>query len=161
MKKRRSSYLMAASRLLLISADGFPTRSKPVKIVHFPQQSNIEATLSVLSIIKGHLQYNQCIHINVNILSQIYCNIVHTPFSMQCGSRWLKGIAKEFSVPIIEYPPGGSSKKCSHVNFLLYVFWVILLSCYNCCSDTTMVTWCHNSTIWRHNSSSMAIINRK
>ncbi len=23
---------------------------------------------------------------------------------------------------------------------------------YKCCSDATMVTWCHNSTIWHHNS---------
>ncbi len=27
------------------------------------------------------------------------------------------------------------------------------------CSDATMVTWCQNSTIWCHNSSSMATIN--
>ncbi len=36
-------------------------------------------------------------------------------------------ISYEFSVPQIEYPLGGSSKKCSHVYFLLQVFWVILL----------------------------------
>ncbi len=36
---------------------------------------------------------------------------------------------KQFSVPQIEYPLGGSSKKCSHVYFLLQDFWVILLFC--------------------------------
>ncbi len=35
----------------------------------------------------------------------------------------------KFSVPQIEYPPGGSNKKGSHVYFLLQVFWVILLLC--------------------------------
>ncbi len=29
------------------------------------------------------------------------------------------------------------------------------------CSDATIVTWCHNSTIWHHNSSTIASINRK
>ncbi len=33
----------------------------------------------------------------------------------------------QFSEPQIEYPLGGSSKKGSHVYFLLQVFWVILL----------------------------------
>ncbi len=36
---------------------------------------------------------------------------------------------KEFSVPQIEYPQGGSSKTGSHVYFLLQVFWEILLFC--------------------------------
>ncbi len=36
---------------------------------------------------------------------------------------------REFSVPWIEYPLVGSSKKGSHVYFLLQVFWVILLFC--------------------------------
>ncbi len=35
----------------------------------------------------------------------------------------------QFSVPQIKYPLGGSSKKGSHVYFLLQVFWVILLFC--------------------------------
>ncbi len=35
----------------------------------------------------------------------------------------------ELSVPQIEYPLRGSSKKRSHVYFLLHVFWVILLFC--------------------------------
>ncbi len=35
----------------------------------------------------------------------------------------------KFSVPQIEYPLGGSSKKGSHVYLLLQVFWVILLFC--------------------------------
>ncbi len=73
----------------------------------------------------------------------------------------------QFSVPQIEYPLGGSSNKGSHVYFLLpnLLCNIIILS--NCttvgykCSDPTMVTWCHNSTIWRHNSSAMATINRK
>ncbi len=56
-------------------------------------------------------------------------------------------------------PYGGISKKMIYVYFLLQVFSVILW--YKCCSDATMVTWCHNSTIWRHNSSTMATINRK
>ncbi len=40
----------------------------------------------------------------------------------------------QFSVPQIEYPLGGSSQKCSHMYFLLQVFWVILLfvKLYNC-----------------------------
>ncbi len=33
----------------------------------------------------------------------------------------------QFSVPQIEYSLGGTSKKGSHVYFLLQVFWVILL----------------------------------
>ncbi len=33
----------------------------------------------------------------------------------------------QFSVPQIEYPLGGSSKKGSHVNFLLVVVMVLLL----------------------------------
>ncbi len=33
----------------------------------------------------------------------------------------------QFSVPQIEYPLGGSTKKGSNVYFLLQVFWVILL----------------------------------
>ncbi len=33
----------------------------------------------------------------------------------------------QFSVSQIDYPLGGSSKKGSHVYFLLQVFWVILL----------------------------------
>ncbi len=33
----------------------------------------------------------------------------------------------QFSIPQIEYPLGGSSKKGSHVYFLLQVFWVLLL----------------------------------
>ncbi len=33
----------------------------------------------------------------------------------------------QFSVPYIEYPPGGSSKKGSHVYFLLIVVMVLLL----------------------------------
>ncbi len=37
------------------------------------------------------------------------------------------GTQIQFSVPQIEYPLGGSSKKGSHVYFLLQVFWVILL----------------------------------
>ncbi len=37
--------------------------------------------------------------------------------------------AFQFSVPQIEYPLGGSSKKGSHVYFLLQVFWVILWFC--------------------------------
>ncbi len=38
-------------------------------------------------------------------------------------------IVFQFSVPQIEYPLGGSSKKGGHVYFLLQVFWVILLFC--------------------------------
>ncbi len=40
---------------------------------------------------------------------------------------------------------------------------IVLSNCiivwYKCCSDATMVAWCHNSTIWCHNSSTMATIN--
>ncbi len=35
----------------------------------------------------------------------------------------------KFSVPQIEYPPGGSSKTGSHVYFLSHVFWEKLLFC--------------------------------
>ncbi len=38
-------------------------------------------------------------------------------------------VSIQFSVPQIEYQLGGSSKKGSHVYFLLQVFWVILLFC--------------------------------
>ncbi len=38
-------------------------------------------------------------------------------------------VVLQFSVPQLEYPLGGSSKKGSHVYFLLQVFWVILLLC--------------------------------
>ncbi len=71
----------------------------------------------------------------------------------------------KFSVPQIEYPLRGSSKKGSHVYFLLHFLGnTIVLS--NCtivwykCSDVMMI-WCHNSTIWHHNSRTMATINRK
>ncbi len=74
----------------------------------------------------------------------------------------------QFSVPQIEYPLGDSSKKRSHVYFLLPVFWVILLFCQigllfdiNVADAATMVTWCHNSTICGYNSSTMATISRK
>ncbi len=33
----------------------------------------------------------------------------------------------QFSVPQVEYPLGGSSKKGSHIYFLLQVFCIILL----------------------------------
>ncbi len=39
---------------------------------------------------------------------------------------WFKSMI-EFLVPQIEYPLGGSSKKCSHVYFLLLVAMVLLL----------------------------------
>ncbi len=65
------------------------------------------------------------------------------------------------AVSLIEYPSGGSSKKGSHIYSLLQGFLVILLCCQKCCFDATMVTWCHNSTIWHHNTSTMATINRK
>ncbi len=75
---------------------------------------------------------------------------------------------KEFPVPRIEYPLGGSSKKGSHVYFLLQVFWVILSFCQiillfdiDVVLMSTMVTWCHNSTIWCHNCSIMATMDRK
>ncbi len=58
-------------------------------------------------------------------------------------------------------PTRGSSKKGSHVYFLLQVFWVILLFDINVFSDATMVNCCHNSTIWHHNSITMATITRK
>ncbi len=42
---------------------------------------------------------------------------------------------------------------------------IVLSKCsivwYKCCSNVTMVTWCHNSTIWCHNSSIMATSNMK
>ncbi len=44
-----------------------------------------------------------------------------------CAAEGLGAKSMEFSVPQIEYPLGGSSKKGSHVYFLLQVFWVILL----------------------------------
>ncbi len=46
----------------------------------------------------------------------------------------------QFSIPRIEYPLGGSSKKGSHVYFLLQVLWVIILFCHKSYSDSTMVT---------------------
>ncbi len=70
----------------------------------------------------------------------------------------------QFSVPQLEYPLGWSWKKGSHVYILLQVFWVIwliLLFDINVVLMPSMLTWCHNSTIWRHNSSTMATINRK
>ncbi len=54
-----------------------------------------------------------------------------------------------------------SSVICDFLGSFSHDIWVILLCCHKCCSDATMVTWCHNSTIWRHNSSTMATINRK
>ncbi len=50
----------------------------------------------------------------------------------------------QFSVPQIEYPLGGSSKKGSHVYFLLQVFWVILLFDINV---VLMLRWWHDVTI--------------
>ncbi len=49
------------------------------------------------------------------------------------------------SVPRIEYPLGGSSKKGSHVYFLLQVFWVILLFDINVI--LMLQSWCPDVTI--------------
>ncbi len=67
-------------------------------------------------------------------------------------------------VPQIKYPLGGSSKKGSHVNFLLYIFWVIPLFDINVVlllpwwpdftivqSDVTMVVPWQLSTGSKHN----------
>ncbi len=81
---------------------------------------------------------------------------LHVMTQRGAGSR-----VKEFSVPRIEHPLGDSSKKGSHVYFLLQVFEVILLFWYKCCCDSTMVIWCQSSTIWSYNSSIMATIIRK
>ncbi len=51
-----------------------------------------------------------------------------------------KIIEIHFSVPQIEYPLGGSSQKGSHVYFLLYVFWVVLLFDINV--DLKLPWWC-------------------
>ncbi len=40
--------------------------------------------------------------------------------------QYITQLETEFSVPQIEYPLGGSTKKGSHVYFMLQVFWVIL-----------------------------------
>ncbi len=53
------------------------------------------------------------------------CTYVHYKSLLLFG--W--AFTRQFSVPQIEYPLGGSSKKGSHVYFLLQVFWVILLFC--------------------------------
>ncbi len=50
----------------------------------------------------------------------------------------------QFSVPWIEYSPGGSSKKGSHVYFLLQVYWVILLFDINA---VLMLPWWSDVTI--------------
>ncbi len=51
---------------------------------------------------------------------------------------------KQFSVPRIEYPLGGSIKNGCHVYFLLQVFWVILLFDINV---VLMLPWCSDITI--------------
>ncbi len=58
-------------------------------------------------------------------------------------------------------PTRGQLEKGSHAYFLLQVFWVILLFDINVVRMPTIVTWCHNSTIWHHNSSTMPTIKRK
>ncbi len=69
---------------------------------------------------------------------------------MHCGSHRRKSwfspmLSCKFSVSQIGYPLGGSSKKGSHVYFLLQVFWVILLFDINvvlmlpCWPDVTIV----------------------
>ncbi len=56
----------------------------------------------------------------------------------------------EFSVPQIEYPLGGNSKKGSHVYFLLQFFWITLLFDINV---DLMLPWWPDVTIvvpWQH-----------
>ncbi len=68
----------------------------------------------------------------------------------------------EFSVPQIEYPLGAVANNvvmaCCNCNTIVLSDYAIVW--YKCYSDATMVTRCHNSTIWQHNSSTMATINR-
>ncbi len=71
----------------------------------------------------------------------------------------------EFSVPQIEYPLEGSSKKGSHVYFLLIVAMVLQLWCQIVTSGhhsnirTTFTS--NNSTIWQNNSITQKTCNRK
>ncbi len=69
----------------------------------------------------------------------------------------------EFSVPQIKYPQGGSSKKGSHVYFLLMVAMVLLLWCqivlHMYCDIRTFIS--DNSTIWQNNSITQKTCNRK
>ncbi len=101
--------------------------------------------------VSGYVDHLQ--HIN-SCISPFSHNNEHS--DLQISITALSSI--QFSVPQIEYPLGGSSKKGSHVYFLLQVFWVILLFFSNC-----TIVWykCQNSTIWRHNSFTMATLNRK
>ncbi len=52
-------------------------------------------------------------------------NVVHYLELLQQLKKKKKG--RQFSVPQIEYPLEGSSKKCSHLFFLLIVAMVLLL----------------------------------
>ncbi len=45
----------------------------------------------------------------------------------KCREALPDTMSYQFSVPQIEYPLGGSSKKCSHVYFLLIVAMILLL----------------------------------
>ncbi len=66
-----------------------------------------------------------------NIVESFRCSLlVYEWWGILKVSRFCrpsKHIILQFSVPQIEYTLEGSSKKGSHVYFLLQVFWVILL----------------------------------
>ncbi len=65
----------------------------------------------------------------VNVQSH-YINLhVIEHMDIHCNTTWPSDLSsmKQFSVSQIEYPLGDSTKKGSHVYFLLQVFWVILL----------------------------------
>ncbi len=61
------------------------------------------------------------------IMKCIYFLIPSVPLLKVCIIYFLICCVPQFSVPQIEYLLGGSSKKGSHVYFLLQVFFVILL----------------------------------
>ncbi len=56
--------------------------------------------------------------------SNLVINMIKHGLPVFCHNAW---VGMQFSVPQIEYPPEGSSKKGSHVYFLLIVAMVLLL----------------------------------
>ncbi len=78
------------------------------------------------------------------ILIKTTDNILHV-LVIHVIAQWLRdNITFQFSAPQIEYALGGSSKKGSHVYFMLQIFWVILLFDINV---VLMLPWWSDVTI--------------
>ncbi len=68
------------------------------------------------------LQNGGFLRAHINLMLQNIVNVDHRILTFDCQRK-----ITQFSLPQIQHPQGGRSKKGSHVYFLLQFFWVILL----------------------------------